>query len=69
MGKNDGLALQNISDLVRKEIQGIFETKYPTKEQIKKCKKSEAEIDKKNNCSRLVRYARSDIMEKIIKKL
>ena len=47
MGKNDGLALKNISDLVRKEIQGIFETKYPTKEQIKKYKKSEAEI---KNC-------------------
>ena len=43
----DGLGVKNISDLVRKEIQGIYETKCPTKEQIKKYKRSEAEFDKK----------------------
>ena len=43
----DGLGIKNISDLVRKEIQGIFEDKHPKKEQIKHYKKSEAEIDKK----------------------
>ena len=26
----DGLGIKNISDLVRKEVQGIFETKNPT---------------------------------------
>ena len=30
-----GLGLKNMSDLVLKEIHGIFETKNPTKEQIK----------------------------------
>ena len=39
-----GLGIKNISDLVRKEIQGIFETKSLTKKQIRKCKRSEAEI-------------------------
>ena len=29
------LGLKNMSDLVLKEIHGIFETKTPTKEQIK----------------------------------
>ena len=28
----EGLGIKNISDLVRKEIHGIFETKNPTKE-------------------------------------
>ena len=31
-----GLGVKNISDLVRKEIHGIFETKNSTKDQIKK---------------------------------
>ena len=30
-----------MSDIVRKEIHGIFETKNPAKEQIKKYKRSE----------------------------
>ena len=34
-----GLGIKNISDLVRKEIHGIFETKKPTDEQDKKCKR------------------------------
>ena len=32
----DGLDIQNISDLVLKEIFGIYKTKIFTKEQIKK---------------------------------
>ena len=30
----NGLGIKNISDLIRKEIQGIYETQNPTKEQI-----------------------------------
>ena len=32
----NGLGIKNISDLLRKEIQGIFQTKDITKEQKKK---------------------------------
>ena len=35
------LGIKNMSDIVRKEIHGIFETKNPAKEQIKKYKRSE----------------------------
>ena len=35
----EGLVIKNISDLVRKEIHGIFETKNLTKDQIRKCKR------------------------------
>ena len=35
-----GLGVQNISDLVRKKIHGIFETKYLTKDQIRKYKET-----------------------------
>ena len=37
----DGLGIKNISDLVRKEIHGIFETEDPTKDQIRKYKRRE----------------------------
>ena len=37
----DGLAVQNISDLVLKEISGIYRTKNLTKQQIKKYKINE----------------------------
>ena len=40
-----GLHVKNISHLVRKEIQGIYENKYPTEEQIRKYKHSEKELD------------------------
>ena len=33
------LGAANISDLVRKEIHGIFETNKPTKDQIRKYKR------------------------------
>ena len=62
-----GLGVKNISDLVRKEIMGIFDNKKPTLNQIKQYKRSLADL--MNNHSRYsnkVKYARSDIMEKII---
>ena len=60
-----GLGMKNISDLIRKDIQRIYETNCPTKEQIKKYKRSEAELDKKNSYSSfLIKYVRSDLMEK-----
>ena len=31
----NGLGIKNVSDLVRKEIHGIFETKNTTKDQVK----------------------------------
>ena len=34
----DGLGVQNISDLVLKEIYGIYNTKHPTEDQIKNTK-------------------------------
>ena len=36
----DELGIKSISDLARKEIHGIFETKNPTKYRIRKCKRS-----------------------------
>ena len=63
-----GLGLKNIFDLFRKEIQGIFETKNPTEEQIKKHKRSENELDRKNiHSSSLIKYVRCDVVKKIIK--
>ena len=41
----NGLGVKNISNLVREEIQHIYETEHPTNKQIKKYKRSEAEID------------------------
>ena len=40
----DGLGVKNISDLILKEIYGIYGTKNLTKEQIQKCKMTEREI-------------------------
>ena len=54
-----------MSDLVRKEIHGIFGTKTPTEKQIRKYKRSEKELDKESNsCSK---YVRSDFMLRLIK--
>ena len=58
--------VQNISDLVRKKIWGIFETKNATKDQIKKYKRNEKELDKNCAKSRYV-FGRSDLMARIIK--
>ena len=61
------LGLKNMSDLVKKEICGIFETKNPTKEQKKKYGRTESEITKKSADNFKYKYARSELMEKIIK--
>ena len=34
------LGMKNISDLVRKEVHGIFKTNNPTKKQVKEYKRS-----------------------------
>ena len=62
-----GLGLKNMSDLVKKEICGIFETKNPKEEQKKKYIRTESEITKKPADDSKYNYARSDLMEKIIK--
>ena len=62
-----GLGLKNMPDLVKKEICSIFETKNSTKEQKKKYIRTESEITKKPADDSKYKYARSDIMEKIIK--
>ena len=41
-----GLGIQNISDLVRKDIQGIYETKDFTKKQKRKYIRTKQEISK-----------------------
>ena len=43
----DGLGVANISDLVLKEIEGIYEKKNLTKEEIKNYKMTEGEIFEK----------------------
>ena len=52
-------------DLVRKEIRDIYETKNPTEERKRKYIRPEPEITKKDDSRS--KYARSNIMEKIIK--
>ena len=46
-GVQDGLGVQNISDLVLKEIYGIYKTKNFTKEQIRKYKMTKWDIFEK----------------------
>ena len=62
-----GLNIKNILDLVRRELCGIFETKDLTEEQRKKYIKSQHQITKIPRDNKKYKYARSDIMEKIIK--
>ena len=64
-----GLDIQNISDLVRKGIQGICETKDYTKMQKRKYIKTKQERSKKPTDDSKIKYVRSDLMEKIVKKL
>ena len=59
------LGIKKMSDIVKKEMHGIFETKNPTEEQIKKCKMLKKELDKKSNYS--FKYVLGDFMSKIIK--
>ena len=60
----NGLGIKNISDLVRKEICSIFETKNPAKKKIKKYKRTQKEIDRESNSSFKIKYARNDLMKK-----
>ena len=73
----NGIGVQNICDLVLKETYGIFETKTPTKEQIKKYEITEREIFKKfdneskdelNAKSNQKVYVRNDVMTTVIKR-
>ena len=58
------LGVENIYDLLRKEIWGICETDNPTKKQTRKYKRLEKELDNDSNSN--FRYACSDIILKII---
>ena len=62
----NGLGVRRISAIIKKEIRGIIEHRNPTREQKKKIIKSGQEINKELEKSRF-RYARNNIMEKIIK--
>ena len=73
----DGLGVQNIFDLVLKEICGIYETKNPTKDQIKKYKMTEREMfekyanlseDKLNAKNNKDVQAKNDVMNTVIKR-
>ena len=61
----EGIGAKNISDLVRKEIRGIFRTKNQTKDQIRKYKRREKELD--HNSTATFVYVCSYLMSKIIK--
>ena len=61
----NGLGGKDMSVLVRKEIHSIFETKNPTKDQVKKYKRHENELHNNSNATLL--YVRSDLMSRIIK--
>ena len=67
----DGLGVKNISDLVLKEIYGIYEKRKLTKEEIKCYKMTEKEISKKfdnlNTKSNKNVYVKNIIMTNIIK--
>ena len=55
-----GLGVKNMSDLVKKEIHGVYSTKNTTKERIVKYKMREKVLDDESNFS--FRYVRNDIM-------
>ena len=59
----DGLGVKNMSDLLRKEMCGIYELKDLTEEQKTKYIRSEYEITKESTNSHKNKYARSDIIE------
>ena len=63
----NGLGLKKMSDLVREEIQGIYETKNPTKKQVKEYKRSLQEITKDSMYDSKFTYVRNDLMKNIIK--
>ena len=61
----EGIGVKNMSDLVRKEIRGIFRTKNPTKDQIRKYKRREKELD--HNYIATFVYICSDRTSRIVK--
>ena len=72
----DGLGAKNMSDLVLKEIYGIYETKILVKDQIKKYKMTEREIFEKyanlsenelNTKTNKDVFAKNDVMTTVIK--
>ena len=74
---HNGLGVKNISDLISKEIYGIYKTKNLTKEQIRKYKMTEREIfEKYNNLSEDELseksnknvYVKNDVMSTVIKR-
>ena len=75
MYKIVGLGVKNMSDLILKEIYGIYETKN-LKEQIKKYKLTEREIFEKHNLSEdelntksnKNAYVENDVMTTVIKR-
>ena len=62
----DGLGIKNIYDSLRREIQGIFETKKVAKEQKRQYVKTKNEINKDIKNSKYT-YVRNDIAGKVIK--
>ena len=73
----DGLGVKNMSNLVLKEIYGIYETKNLTKEQIKEYKMTERKFfekyanlseDKLNTKSSKNVYVKNDVMSTVIKR-
>ena len=72
----DGLGVQNISDLVLKEIYVIYKTKNLMKEQIKKYKMTQREIFEKHhvlsenelNTKNTEICAKNDVMTTVIKR-
>ena len=69
-----GLGVENISDLVLKELYSIYKIKNPTKEQIKKYKMAEREIFEKYNLNGNEQktknkevYAKNYVMATVIK--
>ena len=72
---HDGLGVKNMSDLILKQIYGIYETKIPTRKQIRKYKMTEREIfekfddlseDKLIEKSNKNVYIRNDVMTTVI---
>ena len=63
----DRLATKNISDLLRKEICGRFDTKDLTEKQKMTYIRSEYQITKNFKDGDLYKFAKNKLMEKIIK--
>ena len=59
------IGVKNMSGLVRKEIRGIFRTKNPTKNQSRKYKRRQKELDHSSSATFV--YVCSDLMSKMIK--